>query len=221
MGRRAGGAPTPFSRQIVKAVTRLRDDAQMTNVELIRKADFSPNYFYMRLRGDALFDTNDIDKLATAFGVTPADVIVLAWSFTDEDDADTITVSDSGELARRLLFLSAADASHESTVASINTAGAVITIDEWQALIAGEGPRRVSSSVLSAVADHFDVDESYLTELHGTESAEQVEAAVSFQRALRDSGASAVAARALGDVSPGALNAITEAIRSIEKGRRP
>jgi hypothetical protein len=205
----------------VKAVTRLRDDAQMTNVELIRKADFSPNYFYMRLRGDALFDTNDIDKLATAFGVMPADVIVLASTFSVDDDTDTVTITDAAELARRLRFLSGPDAAHETVVESMNASGAVLTVDEWDALLAGEGPRRVSSALLSAVALHFDVDETYLTELNGTATAERIEAAVSFQRALRDSGASAVAARALGDVSPGALNAITEAIRSIEKGRRP
>ncbi|AWF99881.1 hypothetical protein CmiCFBP2404_14660 [Clavibacter michiganensis subsp. insidiosus] len=221
MGRRASGTPSPFSRQIVKAVTRLRDEAHMTNVELIRQADFSPNYFYMRLRGDALFDTNDIDKLATAFGVSPADVIVLATSLSDDDEeSGTITITDSAELARRLRFLSGPDAPTESVVKGLIQAGAEVTAAAWDALLAGSGPRRVAVSLLSAAAEHFGVDLSYLTELQGTDSAAQVEAEVSFQRALRDSGATAVAARALGDVSPGALIAITQAIRSIEKGRQ-
>ncbi|QIT13032.1 helix-turn-helix transcriptional regulator (plasmid) [Clavibacter michiganensis] len=192
----------------------------MTNVELIRQADFSPNYFYMRLRGDALFDTNDIDKLATVLGVSPADIIVLATSLSDDDESDTITITDSAELARRLRFLGGHDASTESIVEGLNEAGAEVTVAAWEALLAGAGPRRVSATLLSAAAEHFGVDLSYLTEVHGTDSAAQVEAEVSFQRALRDSGATAVAARALGDVSPGALIAITEAIRSIEKGRQ-
>ncbi len=192
----------------------------MTNVELIRQADFSPNYFYMRLRGDALFDTNDIDKLATVLGVSPADIIVLATSLSDDDESDTITITDSAELARRLRFLGGHDASTESIVEGLNEAGAEVTVAAWEALLAGAGRRRVSAPLLSAAAAHFGAALSSLTEAHAPDSAAHAETEVSFQRALRDSGATAVAARALGDVSPGALIAITEAIRSIEKGRQ-
>ena len=190
----------------------------MTNVELIRQADFSPNYFYTRLRGDALFDTNDIDKIASVFGVSPAEIIVLAGSLSGEDDTDTVMVIDSAELGRRLRFLAAP--LPEGTAAELLRAGgAEVTAEEWSSLLDGSGPRRMSHSLLTALAGHFNVSEKYLTELGSTDVAQRVEAEVEFQRALHESGASAVAARALGEVSPGALQAITESIRSIDRGR--
>ncbi|MCJ1697972.1 hypothetical protein MT349_19490 [Rathayibacter caricis] len=190
----------------------------MTNVELIRRAEFAPNYFYIRLRGDKTFDTNDIEKLAMVFDVTPADVMVLAATLTDDDDADKMIAVDRVELARRLHFLTDGLAVDDS-VEALRAGGADITPEKWAALLAGKGQRQEAHSLLTSLAGHFGVSESYLLELHSVDVAQRVEAEVDLQRALRESGANSVAARALGEVSPSALKAITEAIRSIDRGR--
>ncbi|WP_147304093.1 helix-turn-helix domain-containing protein [Subtercola boreus] len=216
MGRRLTGAPSPFSRQIVKAIIRLRDEAGMTNVELIKRAGFSPNYFYLRLRGDTTFDTNDIEKIALVFNVSPAALMTIATSLTDEDDADKLVAVDRLELARRLGFLAAGPHADDSVLA-LQAGGAAITEEKWAALLSATGPRQEAHSLLTALAGHFDVSEAYLLELGSNEVAQRVEAEVDFQRALTESGANSVAARALGVVSPSALIAITEAIRSIDR----
>lgn len=189
----------------------------MTNVELIKRAEFSPNYFYLRLRGDTTFDTNDIEKIARVFGVTPADVMTLATTLTDEGDVDKLVAVDHIELARRLKFL-VADLPTESSADALRAGGADITEKKWIELLSATGPRREAHSLLTALAGHFEVSEKYLLELGSSEIAQRIEAEIDLQRALNESGANSVAARTLGDVSPSALRAITDAIRSIDRG---
>ena len=91
VARRPAPGPTDFSRRVVRAVETLRDRARLTNTELIRAAGISANYFYIRLRGEAPFTTNDIEKLAGAFGVEPYEVLQLASSPNPEDGGGELT----------------------------------------------------------------------------------------------------------------------------------
>ncbi len=46
---------------LVRAVTSMREERGLTNQQLIDGAEMSASYYYARLRGDAPFDTNDIE----------------------------------------------------------------------------------------------------------------------------------------------------------------
>ena len=66
---------------LVRAVSELRDSSGLTNQELVERADMSASYYYARLRGDAPFDTNDIERLAAALGTHPHEISRIAASY--------------------------------------------------------------------------------------------------------------------------------------------
>lgn len=197
----------------------------MTNTELIRSAGFSANYFYIRLRGESPFNTNDIEKLAEALEVEPHEVLQLAESpelALDEDTERTERV-DGAELARRLQFLATDLPNPEArpfTVEDLETfardRSVDLTAEDWSGLLGQTGTIRVSSRLLDTVADYFGVDPRYLRVMRDRDFAQLVEAEIALHRALMDTGATAVSARALGGMSASQLEAITRAIRSIE-----
>lgn len=230
---RSPATSTAFSRRVVRAVEQLRDQRRLSNTELIREAGFSANYFYIRLRGEAPFNTNDIEKLANALDVDPHEVLQLAESpaLGADDDAERLERLDGVELARRLTFLAAGpngpDARTldvEDLVAFATARSIAFTAEDWLTLLSHSGTVRLPARLLDALAEYFSVDSRYLRSMRDSEFAQVVEAETSLQRALIDTGATAVSARALGGMSATQLEAITRAIRSIDtsatKGRQ-
>lgn len=210
MGKRAAGAATAYSLRVVEAVKILRDRAGLTNAELMKRAGFSINYFYIRLRGESPFDMNDLDRIARALSIDVHDITHLASSLPDPADADDTVALDGVELARRLAFLT-------------GTAGGEVNISDvpasvWAMLTSGQAEVAAPKLALGSIADFFKVTPAYLTDFRAIDVAERVEAEVELGRALHDAGATPIAARALGGLSPSALLAVAESIRSIDLG---
>ena len=197
----------------------------MTNTELIRAAGFSANYFYIRLRGEAPFNTNDIERLAEALDVEPHEVLQLAESpeLALSGDSERIERVDGVELDRRLRFLASDLTTPEGRAFDLadlegfaRERGADVTAEAWGGLLGQSGTVRVSSRLLDVLTEYFAVDARYLRAMRDSDFAELVEAEIALHRALMATGATAVSARALGGMSARQLEAITRAIRSIE-----
>lgn len=229
MGRRPASTSTAFSRRVVRAIEQLRDQRRLSNTELIRAAEFSANYFYIRLRGEAPFNTNDIEKLANALNVEPYELLRLAQSddLVADDESDWTERLDGPELARRLTFLAAAPTSSDARAFNVDELVAYVqdrsldfTAETWTSLLTQAGTIRLGLRLLDAVAEYFDVEPPYLRSTRDAELAERVEAEVDLDRALMETGATSVSARALGGTSVKQLQAIARAIRSIETESR-
>ena len=206
---------------LVRAISTLRDAAGMTNQELIDQSGMSASYFYGRLRGAAPFDANDIEKLAHALGTHPHEISRVAASIGETRDIEPMVDTEAKELGRRLIAASRAprlDGSMfdvDGLVAELADRGVALDRDEWSALLAGESTSPVRVRVLEGVGAYAGVPTAYLLDLGDAAAVEAAEANFEFREALKASGADSVSARAVGEISPAALRAIAQTLRSI------
>jgi len=206
---------------LVRAISTLRDAAGMTNQELIDQSGMSASYFYGRLRGAAPFDANDIEKLAHALGTHPHEISRVAASIGETRDIEPMVDTEAKELGRRLIAASRAPRLDGSTfdvdglVAELADRGVALDRDEWSALLAGESTSPVRVRVLEGVGAYAGVPTAYLLDLGDAAAVEAAEANFEFREALKASGADSVSARAVGEISPAALRAIAQTLRSI------
>lgn len=222
VGRRALGEASAWSMALVRAVTELRDASGLTNQELVDRAGMSASYFYARLRGDAPFDTNDIEKLAAALGTHPHEISRTAAAVGDDEESIEPRVeTDPIELGRRLAATAAAPRGDGSAfdldalTAELAERGVVLAAGEWDDLLEGRATSPVRSRVLEGVASYSVIPPEYLLQLDDAAAEEAAEAQFDFRLALRETGADSVSARAVGDISPTALRAIAQSLRSI------
>ncbi|WP_345803370.1 helix-turn-helix transcriptional regulator [Microbacterium sp. AZCO] len=205
---------------LVRAISTLRDAAGMTNQELIERSEMSASYFYGRLRGAAPFDANDIEKLAQALGTHPHEISRVAASIGDAREIEPMVDTDAKELARRLSAVSRAprlDGSAfdiDGLLNELAERGVALDRDEWSSLLAGESST-VRVRVLEGVGAYAGVPTAYLLDLEDAAAVEAAEANFEFREALKASGADSVSARAVGEISPAALRAIAQTLRSI------
>lgn len=75
MGRQGSGEPNEFSRAFVDAVDDLRIRRGITTPALIAQAGFSRGYYYKRTRGETSFNTNDVQTIAEALGVSVGELL--------------------------------------------------------------------------------------------------------------------------------------------------
>jgi transcriptional regulator with XRE-family HTH domain len=214
------GEANAWSMALVRAITTLRDARGLTNQELVDRTEMSASYYYARLRGASPFDTNDIQKLAVALGTHPHEISRVAASFESDENIEPRRALDPVELARRLnLIVSTPRADGSSfdesdLILELSNRGVDFDSGDWVELLSGHAGNLVSVRMLEAVAWYADVPAAYLIELADADTAEACEAQFDFRSAVRESGAT-ISARAVGDVSPAALRAIANSIRSI------
>ncbi|WP_457101482.1 helix-turn-helix domain-containing protein [Microbacterium sp. P5_E9] len=206
---------------LVRAVSTLRDAAGMTNQELIDRSGMSASYYYGRLRGAAPFDANDIEKLAHALGTHPHEISRVAASIGEGHEIEPLVETEAKELGRRLTAVSRAPRLDGSTfdvdglVNELADRGVALDRDEWSSLLAAESTSPVRVRVLEGVGAYAGVPTAYLLDLGDAAAVEVAEANLEFREALKASGADSVSARAVGEISPAALRAIAQTLRSI------
>ncbi|GAA4353298.1 hypothetical protein GCM10023087_22310 [Microbacterium rhizosphaerae] len=199
----------------------LRDAAGMTNQELIERTGMSSSYYYARMRGSAPFDANDIENLALALGTHPHEISRVAASLSPDDDIEPIVETRPCELGRRLTAIAHAprvdgtafDA--DGLIVKLAERGISLDVADWSALLDGTAGPSVRARLLEAVCDYAGIPAAYLLDLDDGGAAEVAEANLEFREALRSSGADSMSARAVGEVSPAALRAIAQTLRSI------
>lgn len=206
---------------LVRAVSTLRDAAGMTNQQLIEGSGMSTSYYYARMRGSAPFDANDLENLALALGTHPHEISRVAASLSETDEIEPRVETRPSELGRRLAAIVKAprvDGSvfHvEALTARLSERGVSLDAEEWSSLVAGTGDSSVRTRLLEGVADYAGLPPAYLLSLDDAEAADIAEANLEFREALKSSGADSVSARAVGEVSPAALRAIAQTLRSL------
>jgi transcriptional regulator with XRE-family HTH domain len=200
-----------YSRRVVANVERLRDQAGLTNAQIIAVSQMSRNYFYIRMRREAPFTTEDIVGLAKALNVEPAELSLPA-----ERTETTLERYDGQKLSARLHALVAANTSFTFDALStfMDALGTAISKGTWAALLADKREVRVSQSTLEGIAAYFEVDPRYLLNNRLDDVAERVEAEIEVTTALREAGATSISQRALGELSPADLRNLAQAIRS-------
>lgn len=100
----------------------------------------------------------------------------------------------------------------------VGALGVSLSRARWAYLLNGTGPRETDSRLLVALAKVFDVDVNYLVDLENTTTPEIVESRLDLIRRLRESELQSIAARSVGDISPGLVKLITEYIEKRDSG---
>ncbi|MFH8251514.1 helix-turn-helix domain-containing protein [Microbacterium sp. B2969] len=206
---------------LVRAVSTLRDAAGMTNQELIERSGMSSSYYYARLRGAAPFDANDIENIARALGTHPHEISRVAAVAGARDDLEPMVQTRPAELGRRLAAVAGAPRADGTPfdvgalMTQLSERGVSLEADEWSALLAGRAGDSVRVRVLEGVCEYTAISSSYLVDLEDEDAVEAAEANLEFREALKISGADSISARAVGEVSPAALRAIAQSLRSI------
>jgi transcriptional regulator with XRE-family HTH domain len=201
-------------------VSTLRDSAGITNQELIDRSGMSSSYYYARLRGAAPFDANDIENIARALGTHPHEISRIAASITAEDIEPKVETQPR-ELGRRLKAIAAAPRADgtpfdvQALMGELAERGIALEVAEWNALLKGSAGSEVRVRLLEGVGSYAGISTAYLLNLDDDDATEAAEANLDFRDALKSSGADSVSARAVGEVSPAALRAIAQSLRSI------
>lgn len=211
-----------WSRDLVRAVAAMRDASGLSNHELIERSGMSPSYFYARMRGDAPFDTNDIERLASALRTHPHEISRLAASLSvDGTLVEWETVAERSELARRIHLIQSTPLSSNTAFEAdkvrrvLNERGVTLENGEWESLTDPSASQPVRRRVLEAIAEYAGLPTAYLLDPTDGGATDLAEAQLEFRAALSATGAESVSTRAVGDVSPAALRAIARSLRSI------
>ncbi|WP_207770815.1 helix-turn-helix domain-containing protein [Microbacterium testaceum] len=208
MGRGAVGPPSRYSRRVVANVDRLRRAKGLTVGELLSRAGMTKSYYQSRAGLSLPYNTNDLEALATALGVTPEEV---ASPESASRVGMRVPARPLAERVRRLVASQgAADGDLLDHLAGIDPALA----DSARALLSAETNTVVlDEEVLRLIAHWADVPGEYLIDYTDEAVTDRTEAELELRDAMRAAGASAVHFRALGQMSPDALRAIARSLR--------
>lgn len=65
------GELSRLSWRVIDTIQKTIDSLDMTDAEVIAKSGVPRNTFYRKMRGETPFNTDDLDRIATALGVDP------------------------------------------------------------------------------------------------------------------------------------------------------
>lgn len=147
-----------------------------------------------------------------------------------DDELTPEQLRDRAELARKLNLLMdvivAADGkptTYRALADFLETRGIGLSRSRWAYMLAGNQYVVKDTKLLTAIAEFFEVDPSYLIGGDSDEIPAKVEAALQFVRAERLGAVRMFAARKLGEVSPETLEKLTaildEAAQAASGGR--
>jgi transcriptional regulator with XRE-family HTH domain len=219
VGRQGSGEPNEFSRAFVDAVDDLRIQRGITTPALIAQAGFSRGYYYKRTRGETSFNTNDVQTIAEALGVSVGELLEPAITEMERLHAprdERLEPALLGYRLRKLVALHVARTPAPPVDGAVRAAlakrGRLLAGADWERLLAGE-QTDVTSDDLRAIADFFDVPSEYLLRIALPGVVDLVDARLEVEIALAETGVG-IAARSVNAASPAELLAIAEAIRA-------
>ncbi|MWV51519.1 hypothetical protein GRS96_19840 (plasmid) [Rathayibacter sp. VKM Ac-2803] len=211
MAARTGNGASEYSMRVHAAIKALMGKAGLSNVDFAARTDMTLTYFYARMRGDAMFDTNDLERIARVLGVRVAHIFTIADDFgaPAEEIDEMVVLTNGAEFARRLSVL---------LPAGTNDDVAGIPVPRIIEMLGATSHFGVTQSELTRLASHFEVPEAFLTELVTSEDTAMIEADLELRRALASKGVETLAARSLGgSLSPAAIRGIAASIRALRK----
>ncbi|WJS90438.1 helix-turn-helix domain-containing protein [Microbacterium testaceum] len=209
MGRGAVGPPSRYSRRVVANVDRLRQAKGLTVGELLSRAGMTKSYYQSRAGFSLPYNTNDIEALAAALGVSPEEV-------ANPESAPRIEMRvPASPLAERVRRLVDSQAVSESDLMDHLDEVDPAAAESARALLAAVTNTVVlDEEVLRLITQWADVPTEYLTDYTDDAVTDRTEAELELRDAMREAGASSIQFRALGEMSPDALRAIARSLRS-------
>lgn len=212
MGRGAVGPPSRYSRRVVANVDRLRQAKGLTVGELLTRAGMTKSYYQSRAGFSLPYNTNDLEALAAALGVSPEELANPEAAPRVEMRVQTALV------AARVRRLIASHGSREADLTAHLDGVDPAFAESARALLAAASNTVVlDEEVLKAITDWADVPVEYLIDHTDETVTDRTEAELELREAMREAGASSIQFRALGEMSPDALRAIARSLR----GRPP
>ncbi|MFF7684286.1 helix-turn-helix domain-containing protein [Microbacterium sp. NPDC007973] len=190
-------------------VDRLRRAKGLTVGELLSRAGMTKSYYQSRAGLSLPYNTNDLEALAVALDVTPEEL-------ASPDTAPRVEMRvPAGPLASRVRrLISAQTATADDLLAHLDDIDPQAA-DGARALLA-EGATSVvlDEEVLRLITHWGDVPTEYLTDYTDAAVTDRTDAELDLRDAMREAGASSIQFRALGEMSPDALRAIAQSLRS-------
>jgi transcriptional regulator with XRE-family HTH domain len=194
---------------VVANVDRLRRAKGLSVGELLQRAGMTKSYYQSRAGFSLPYNTNDIEALAAALGVTPEEVASPETAARIEIRIPVVPLAarvrrlveshaaTEDELLQHLADIDPFLARGASTLLSAETS--TVVLDE---------------EVLRLITHWADVPTEYLTDHTDEVVTERTDAELELREAMRAAGASSIQFRALGQMSPDALRAIAHSLRS-------
>ena len=188
---------------------RLRRANGLTVGELLSRAGMTKSYYQSRAGFSLPYNTNDIEALAAALGVTPEELA----------SPETMTRIEmrvpADPLVARVRRLIDSQASTEDELVHHLEEIDPLLADNARTLLAAASPTVVlDEEVLRLITHWADVPTEYLTDYTDETVTDRTEAELELREAMRAAGASSIQFRALGQMSPDALRAIAQSLRS-------
>ncbi|WP_307449719.1 helix-turn-helix domain-containing protein [Microbacterium proteolyticum] len=188
---------------------RLRRDKGLTVGELLSRAGMTKSYYQSRAGFSLPYNTNDIEALAAALGVTPEEVA------SPETTARSEMRVAAAPLAARVRRLVQSQAAAEDDLLEHLADVDPLLADNARALLDAVSHTVVlDEEVLPLIAHWADVPTEYLTDYTDATVTDRTDAQLELRDAMRAAGASSIRFRALGEMSPDALRAIAHSLRS-------
>ncbi|MFJ4039451.1 helix-turn-helix domain-containing protein [Microbacterium sp. NPDC090007] len=189
-------------------VDRLRRAKGLTVGELLSRAGMTKSYYQSRAGFSLPYNTNDLEALAAALGVTPEEV-------ASPESAGRVEMRvPAGPLAERVRRLVATQRSSETDLL-VHLAGIDPPLADGARTLLGAETNTVvlDEEVLRLIAHWADVPGEYLTDYTDEAITDRTEAELELRDAMHAAGASSIQFRALGQMSPDALRAIARSLR--------
>ena len=206
------GKANEFSRLVAAAIDAERRRQSVSAPELVRRISLSESYYYKRMRGEAPFNTNDIQIIADALGVAPGELLRTVLAPVEARTAPlNVTVS----RIRRLAAVWSPGHPDRDVVTDLSRhlARVVGGVDVAQVLSGGDEDTELSDAAITATAEFFEVPANYLRIENLAGDLERLDAQLEVDLALIEAGASRFATRASSTLDAPDLRHVAAAIR--------
>ncbi|WP_314454650.1 helix-turn-helix transcriptional regulator [uncultured Microbacterium sp.] len=190
-------------------VDRLRRANGLTVGELLSRAGMTKSYYQSRAGFSLPYNTNDIEALAAALGVTPEEVA------SPETTTRVEMRVPAGPLVTRVRrLIDSQAATEDDLVRHLDEIDPLLADNARTLLAAASHTVVLDEEVLRLITHWADVPTEYLTDYTDETVTDRTEAELELREAMRAAGASSIQFRALGQMSPDALRAIAQSLRS-------
>ncbi len=188
---------------------RLRRAKGLTVGELLSRAGMTKSYYQSRAGFSLPYNTNDLEALAGALGVSPEE---LASPETAPRVEMRVPAAPLASRVRRLIV--ARGATSDELLAHLDGIDPAAADSARTLLADGATSVVLDEEVLRLITQWGDVPTEYLTDYTDAAVTDRTDAELDLRDAMREAGASSIRFRALGEMSPDALRAIAQSLRN-------
>jgi hypothetical protein len=177
--------------------------------ELVTRAGLTKSYYQSRAGLQLPYNTNDIEAIAAALNVTPADL-----ANPDPGPSNEVRVPVPVVSLRVRRLLEGQGVTEQALIAHLAEIDPGFAERAQELLASTASTLVLPEGMLKAVAQWADVHPAYLADPTDTAVADRTDAELELRGVMKEVGASTIQFRALGEMSPDALRAIASSLRA-------